>query len=171
MELRIQGKRLGGTVVQKEVKRQAPGAEPSRAEKARSDRLELSRRAADFLKEQSRRVAEEMAAMGKEEEKSGQSSQLDFLKKEMDIMDKCARISASITKGDRVPPEDLRYLKAHDMNAYLLALVTRKPKRDPEDKDSVLSEEDIEELENGTQESASSASPAPTADSGGAGPA
>lgn len=148
MEMRVTGKRLGGTVKQAvpEKKPQLGGQSPMG--KARQDRLELSKRAADFLTEQAKQMAEEMSRLGqKEKEESGGGSLLDSYKKQMDIMNKCAKISASISAGDRVPPEDLRYLKEHDMNAYRLAMVTRKPKRDPKDKKSELSEEDIREME------------------------
>ena len=76
------------------------------------------------------------------------------------VMDKCARISGSISAGDRVPPEDLKYLKEHDMQAYRLAMVTRKPKRDPADKESVLSEEAKAELEGRTSSGGSPEAPA-----------
>ena len=162
MKIRATGRRLGTNVARVETKK-AASSTASPAQKARTDRLELSKSAINFLAEQTRQLTESIGQMGQDREKesSGQSSMLDSTTKKLDIMDKCTRISGSISAGDRVPPEDLRYLKEHDMTAYLLALVTRKPKEDPEDKDSVLSEEDIEELEGRTQEG-SQAAPAPT---------
>lgn len=150
MEMRVTGKRLGGAVKQTAPEKKPKAGVLSQGNKARQGRLELSKRAADFLTEQTKRMAEDLGRLGQEEkEESGGTSLYDHFKKQLDIMNKCAKISASISAGDRVPPEDLRYLKEHDINAYRLAMVTRKPKKDPKDKDSELSEEDIREMENG----------------------
>lgn len=141
MEWKVTGPRLGGAQKLTAAKKPALKSTAAPLQKGARDRLELS--------QQVMRVAEQMGRMG-QEEKEGESgsSLIDGLKKQLDIMNKCAKISASISAGDRVPPEDLRYLKRHDMNAYRLAMVTRKPKHDPKDKESVLSEEDIKEMEN-----------------------
>lgn len=153
MEMRISGKRLGGVVRQAPQEKKAPLGQAATG-RARQDRLEVSKAAVEFLREQAQRVAQEAGKLGageEEKEESGLSSLYDHFQKQMDIMDKCAKISASISAGDRVPPEDLRYLKQHDMNAYRLAMATRKPKKDPKDQDSVLSEEDIKEMESTAQ--------------------
>ena len=169
--MRITGKRLGGTVRQAPAKGQEKASGMAPAGKARQDRLELSKQAAAVLAERAQRMAEQVGKIGQPEEKeqSTGSSWLDHMKKELDIMDKCARISASISSGDRVPPEDLKYLKEHDMNAYRLAMVTRKPKRDPQDKDSVLSEEDKAELEGRSTESTGGVGPSAPAEGAPAG--
>jgi len=160
MEMRVTGMRLGGAVKQAAAVKKPTAGRMGQSGKATQDCLELSRRVTDLLGEQARRTAESINKMGQEDEsESGGTSMMDSLKKRLDIMNKCAKISASISAGDRVPPEDLRYLKEHDMNAYRLAMVTRKPKHNPKDKDSVLSEEDIQEMEGGSQ-SSSTAAPA-----------
>lgn len=158
MEIRVTGKRLGGAAVQTAVKKEGAPDKAAAGGKPRQDRVELSRQAVGYLKEQAGQLAEQIARIGQEDEKeqSGESSMFDFLEKELDVMDKCNRISASISKGDNVPPEDLRYLQKHDIHAYLLALATRKPKEDPEEKDSVLSEEDMAQEEAADQLSSSS---------------
>ncbi len=152
MNLRITGTRLGGALKTTEVTKKT-AVKSSPLGKAAQDRLELS----DMVK----RMAEQMTKMGQEEkDENASTSMLDSYKKQLDIMNKCAKISASISAGDRVPPEDLRYLKEHDMNAYRLAMATRKPKHDPKDKDSVLSEEDVKELESGSEVSMPASAPA-----------
>ena len=45
-------------------------------------------------------------------------------------------------KGNRVPPEDLRYLMEHDQAGYKLAMAMRRHNPDPEDEESVLDDED-----------------------------
>lgn len=153
MEWKVTGARMGGLLPRgAAVKKQA--AKGGALGRSGQDYLDLS--------EQVKRMAEQIGKMGREEkdEKSG-SSLMDSFKKQLDIMNKCAKISASISAGDRVPPEDLRYLKQHDMNAYRLAMVTRKPKHDPKNKESVLSEEDVKEME--AAESVGGAAPAAAA--------
>ena len=71
-----------------------------------------------------------------------QKKQLDSMDKKLDMMNKCQKIAAAIMRGDRVPPEDLRYLMEHDKEGYKMALALRRPKKDPEDVKSVLDEED-----------------------------
>lgn len=160
--MRVTGKRAGGAVTQTAPEKKTKPEEQAKPGKSRQDFLELSRKAADFLTEQTRRMTEEIGKIGQEgEEGSGGTSLIDHYKKQMDIMDKCAKISASISKGNRVPPEDLRYLKQHDMNAYRLAMITRKPKHNPKDEESVLSEEDIAEMEGRVTQEGGTASPEP----------
>lgn len=168
MEMRITGSRLGGAVQQTAAaaeKKTSTGGQGQT--KVARDTVELSQRVTDLLNEQAKRTAEAVSRLGsKEEDENGGTSMLDSYKKQLDIMNKCAKISASISAGDRVPPEDLRYLKEHDMNAYRLAMATRKPKHDPKDKETVLSEEDIKELEGGGESTASGAAPAVSAAGG-----
>lgn len=171
MEMRVTGKRIGGAVKQTAVTKKTESGGLTKTGKSRQDRLEISRKAADFLTEQAKRMAEEIGKMG-EKEKDGEenASMFDSYKKQLDMMNKCAKISASISAGDRVPPEDLKYLKEHDMNAYRLAMVTRKPKRNPEDRETVLSEEDLEEMRGNSSESGGTAA-AEVSGGEGAGPA
>lgn len=68
--------------------------------------------------------------------------ELDALEKAMDAMEKCRKIAASIMKGDKVPPEDMEYLMNNDPDGFKLAMAMRREKKDPEDCESVLDEED-----------------------------
>ena len=67
---------------------------------------------------------------------------LDRLDKALKVLSKCQKIAASIMKGNRVPPEDLRYLMENDPEGYKLAMAMRRQNPDPEDEKSVLDEED-----------------------------
>ena len=69
-------------------------------------------------------------------------------------MAKCQRIAARIQAGDKVPPEDERYLMDHDAQSYQMALALRQPKRNPKKWDTLLEKEDYE---NGSTESIESA--------------
>ncbi len=128
---------------------------PAPAESARTrpqgDRLSLSRQAVNFLEEQNRR----MWQYQQEREQRRQSrldselsaldtakSRLKRMEDELDILSKCQKIAASIMKGNRVPPEDLRYLMEHDQAGYKLAMAMRRHNPDPEDEESVLDDED-----------------------------
>ncbi len=55
---------------------------------------------------------------------------------------KCLKISGSIISGNNVPGSDYRYLMEHDPELYALSISSRVQKDDPEDKDSVLSDDD-----------------------------
>ena len=49
----------------------------------------------------------------------------------------CAKIAARIREGDRVPMKDLRYLLKPDPDLYLMAMIMRQEKEDPEKWDSL----------------------------------
>lgn len=68
--------------------------------------------------------------------------ELDSMSEKLKTLSKCQKIAAAIMRGDRVPPEDLRYLMEHDKEGYKMALAMRRPKKDPEEVESVLDEED-----------------------------
>ncbi len=71
-----------------------------------------------------------------------QKKKLDQMKKMLRIQRLCMKIAASIMRGDRVPPEDMKYLEEHDPDGFKLAMAMRKPKRNPENCKSVLKDED-----------------------------
>ena len=52
------------------------------------------------------------------------------------------KISASIIKGDKVPLKDLKFLMENDPAGYKLAMALRKEKKDPEEVESVLEDEE-----------------------------
>ena len=64
------------------------------------------------------------------------------MSEKLKTLSKCPKFAAASMRGDRVPPEDLRYLMEHDKEGYKMALAMRRPKQDPEEVESVLDEED-----------------------------
>ncbi len=57
---------------------------------------------------------------------------------------KCLKIAMSIASGDNVPQQDIQYLKEHNPELFGQAMALRMPKKDPEDCESVLEDEDSE---------------------------
>lgn len=92
-----------------------------------------------------------------------QKKQLDSMEDKLDMMNKCQKIAAAIMRGDRVPPEDLRYLMEHDKEGYKLAMALRQEKKDPKKVESVLDEED----KNGGRTEEASGGEAPSVEGGG----
>ena len=105
-----------------------------------ADRCTLSQQALRYLEEQNRMMQE--AAERRARRESEGKSDLDLLAKQVDMQEKCLKIAASIMKGNRVPPEDLKYLMDNDPAGYKLAMAMRQEKKDPEDCESVLDDED-----------------------------
>lgn len=62
-----------------------------------------------------------------------------------DSMGKCLAIAIRIVKGDNVPTQDIEYLKEKNPDLFMQSMSLRMPKKDPEDCDSVLGEEEDEE--------------------------
>lgn len=113
----------------------------------RADQVSLSKQAVEYLEEQRRlsmeRFEQEMAKKAREEaEGTSEEDKLDALGKALEAMKKCQEIAARIMRGDRVPPEDERYLMESDPNGYKLAIAMRTPKKDPKEWDSILDDED-----------------------------
>ena len=112
------------------------------------DKLTLSRQAVAFVEEQSRKMWDEV----REREQRRQSrmagdaepanGELDLLSQGQKVLELCQKIAASIMKGDKVPPEDLKFLMENDPDGYRLAMAMRRHKEDPEEVDSVLEDED-----------------------------
>ena len=132
-----------------------------------ADKLSLSRQALAYVEEQSRLAwnpeegqdKKHSVIQGYLDAMETQKKQLDSMEEKLDMMDKCQKIAAAIMRGDRVPPEDLRYLMNHDQNGYKLAMAMRRPKKDPERVESVLDEED---RRGGSAESVSDSRPPTT---------
>lgn len=95
-----------------------------------------------YLEEQTKRAWELSALEQQQMESSGNSDQLEALKEAMDILEACAKIAASIMRGDQVPTKDLQYLMEHDIQGYQLAMAMRRTKEDPEKCKSVVPEEE-----------------------------
>lgn len=115
-----------------------------------ADKLSLSRQALAYVGEQSRLAwnpeedqdKKHSVIQGYLDAMETQKKQLDSMEEKLDMMDKCQKIAAAIMRGDRVPPEDLRYLMEHDKEGYKLAVALRREKKDPKKVESVLDEED-----------------------------
>ena len=116
--------------------------------KESADKLTLSRQAVAFVEEQSRKMWDEV----REREQRRQSrmdraakpanGELDLLGQGLRVLELCQKIAASLRKGDKVPPEDLKFLMENDPAGYRLAMAMRRHKEDPEEVDSVLEDED-----------------------------
>ncbi|MCI8808524.1 MAG: hypothetical protein HFF84_00115 [Oscillibacter sp.] len=132
----------------------AQTAAKSNFQKKKEDCIALSKQVLTMLEEQSRRTREEQERKKMEAQKEGGSSELDALSEKLKKMAKCQRIAARIQAGDKVPPEDERYLMDHDAQSYQMALALRQPKRNPKKWDTLLEKEDYE---NGSTESIESA--------------
>lgn len=133
-----------GTVGRSALAGAAFSARPQTAlGRSRTDQLALSRQALAFLEEQNRKAMEQA-----EQEHRGTSEEeaaLDFLEKSTRVLDNCHKISVRIMKGEHVPPEDLAYLMKHDITGYRMAMAMRRPKEDPKEWESVLTDEEKKE--------------------------
>lgn len=135
--------------------RTEPLTSAEKLQQAREDRLELSREAVDFLKNQGAGTGPEEAAefrsmsreeqrqLAKEDERKyvaqalavireqtaqmqeQSKKQTDALKEALDKMKKCAKIAHNIGKGHKVPPKDEKYLLENDPKAYMMAMALR----------------------------------------------
>ena len=147
----------------------------ARAPKEPADKLTLSRQALAFVEEQNQK----MWAAVREREQQRQkrmdiaaqpdSAELDLLRKGQRILELCRKIAASIMKGNKVPPEDLKYLMENDPDGYRMAMAMRKHNPDPEEEESVLTDEDKNggrNRETGGVETVSAQSAAPASGGG-----
>lgn len=152
--------------------------EPSGAARPAADRVELSRQWADQMEEQSAQLRALLAQPGSgsgEKKSEGildmldggseESEELDALSQQLKSQMKCLEIAMRIMKGKKVPPEDEQYLMENDPEGYKLAMAMRKPpKKDEEECESVLDEED---RRSGGTQGTGEAVPAGEAPSGG----
>ena len=128
------------------------------------DRLALSQQALRMLEEQNRKAREERERRRLEQEKNAGKSELDAVTKALKAMQRCQKIAARIIAGDKVPPEDEKYLMDNDPQGYQLAMSMRKLKKDPKEWESVLENEE-ERMSSESRES--SGESADSAESGG----
>lgn len=136
MELKISGKKPEMPVRVEARKTQAgPGSKGLLACRPREDRLVLSRQVLTLLEQRNR---ENWQRSQQPEEEKNQDRLLDSLERELKTMKTCDKIAARIRGGDRVPPEDLRYLLKYDPAGYRLAMAMRKPKQNPKEWESAL---------------------------------
>ena len=110
------------------------------------DRLTLSRQAAAFVEERSRKMWDEVREREQQRQErmnaKPASGELDLLSNGLRVLELCQKIAASIMKGNHVPPEDLKFLMENDPAGYRLAMAMRKHNPDPEEEESVLTDED-----------------------------
>lgn len=148
--------------IRSETRKKDPsaGGAVSSSAGARTDSLTLSGDIVEQLKEQSQRlmalVQEDRQSEKKPfiwdmldgEEKTG-NSEADALGEQMKAMERCHKIAARIMRGDKVPPEDERYLMENDPDGYKLALAMRKPKKHPKKWESALKDEEKQASDSG----------------------
>lgn len=179
MELRATREMRRSEQLAKAMAKKADAEPPAKARpqpaQAPTDKVSLSRQALAFVQEQNQRMWEQ--AQEREQRRQGRlddslsaleasKKQLDAMGEKLKVQDKCQKIAAAIMRGDRVPPEDLEYLMNNDPEGYKLAMAMRREKKDPEDVESVLDEED----KNGAaEESGNGDTPAVSAPEAGAG--
>ena len=145
-------------------------ARPSKGGKKSSgqtstDRLELTRQWVRQMDEQRTRLQAVFLSGGDRKEKDSggiggymetEEDKLDALSKQLKVHQKCLEIAMRIMQGKKVPPEDEQYLMEHDPEGYKLAMALRRlPKKDEEECESVLDDEDKQSGE--TSESEESA--------------
>ena len=105
------------------------------------DRGSISSQVLHMLEEQNRQAMEQ----AQQKDRAGKDK-LDVLEKSLRELRNCQKIFARVRAGDKVPEEDLRYLMVKDPAGYRLAMATRKPKKNPEEHDSVLTDQDRQQL-------------------------
>ena len=105
------------------------------------DRVSISSQVLHMLEEQNRQAMEQ----AQQKDRAGKDK-LDVLEKSLRELRNCQKIFERVRAGDKVPEEDLRYLMVKDPAGYRLAMATRKPKKNPEEHDSVLTDQDRQQL-------------------------
>ena len=134
------------------VQAEAAPVKPQPAQKqARADKLSVSAQAVAWLEEQNRKMwestqeRESRKQSWMEDGLSGldaKKKDLDELSRQLDVLEKCQKIAASIMKGNNVPLKDLEYLMNNDPDGYKLAMALRRQNPDPKDEKSVLDDEE-----------------------------
>lgn len=153
MELRTTREMRRNEQLSKAMARQAdaaPAKPQSGQKQERADKLSVSAQAVAWLEEQSRKMWESTQERGQKKQSwlddclsglDAKKKELDALARQLDVLEKCQKIAASIMKGNNVPPEDLQYLMNNDPDGYKLAMAMRRQNPDPEDEKSVLDDE------------------------------
>jgi len=121
-----------------------------------------------YKTEEAKKANEEKAALLKQQEteekdrlkaqQQARQTELDMLKQQLEssneqaeatedsfkAFSKCLIIAQRITKGDKVPTQDIKYLMEHEPDLYKQAIMFRQPNPKPKEHDTVLEEEDID---------------------------
>lgn len=135
--------RRNGQLARTEERKGSAQEPKSRLQRHREDRLAVSQQALAMLEEQNRRAREEQERKKLETQMRG-GSEADAVTRELKKRIKCQKIAARIQAGDKVPPQDERYLQENDPQTYQLAIALRQPKKDPKEWDTLLEDEDRE---------------------------
>ena len=107
-------------------------------------------KAQEKQQQEAQKKAEEEAKQKQlENEKAMLQMQLESAKEQGEAIEdsfstfsKCMTIAHRITKGDRVPMKDMKYLAEHEPDLYKQAIMMRQPNPKPKEHKSVLEEED-----------------------------
>ncbi|MCM1149256.1 MAG: hypothetical protein NC319_04075 [Butyricicoccus sp.] len=151
MEVRATGQVRRNGQLDKQPAKKADARPAARNRKSQTpDRCTLSRQALEYLGRRNaieqelagRRARQQSAVSSGMSEMESRKKQLDLMEKALDVMRKCMKIAASVMKGNKVPPEDLKYLMENDPEGCKMALAMRRDDPDPEKEKSVLDDED-----------------------------
>lgn len=140
MELSISGRQRRAAQITKAAPQRKTAGPGTVLNRAGRDKTAWSQAALSFLQEVNRQDLEKQRKLLEAKQRGG--GELDMLEKSLKVMDKCRKIASRIMRGDKVPPQDERYLMECDPDGYKLALACRKPKEKPKEWESVLDEED-----------------------------
>lgn len=112
---------------------------------------EQQQKAAEDLK---RKQQEKQEQKEREQELDMLEKQLEASKKETEAMEdmykafaKCLKIAARISRGDIVPPKDMKYLAEHEPDLYKQAILLRMPNPKPKKHKSLIDDEDEKSAE------------------------
>ncbi|MDE7260903.1 MAG: hypothetical protein K2N78_02410, partial [Oscillospiraceae bacterium] len=168
MEINFEGRlRRTEQLIRPDGKKKADTA--SSAAQPKADNLSpssLSQQTIETLREQSQRINSLLGQPDQQKEKKpaiwdmvdggGENggAEAEMLGEQMKTMMRCQKIAARIMRGDKVPPEDERYLMENDPDGYKLALAMRQPKKSPKEWDSVLKDEEEKSSGSGGEEGA-----------------
>ena len=123
------------------------------SKQAREDAAKaLEEKAAKEAEKEKQEEADRKAALAqKQNELSMLEQQLENSKEQgeaaadsFETFSKCLTIAQRITRGDKVPLKDMKYLMEHEPDLYKQAILMRQPNSKPKEYDSVLDEDDTE---------------------------
>ena len=121
-----------------------------------SEQSEIDVNQQKFLKEQQKaaedlkkKQEQQQQAKEREQELDMLQKQLEASKKESEAMEdefeafsKCLKIASRISRGDIVPPKDMKYLAEHEPDLYKQAILLRMPNAKPKKHKSLIDDED-----------------------------
>lgn len=129
--------------------RKAAGKQQDKLSGADADQqkiYEQQQKAAEDLK---RKQQEKQEQKEREQELDMLEKQLEASKKEAEAMEdmykafaKCLKIASRISRGDIVPPKDMKYLAEHEPDLYKQAILLRMPNPKPKKHKSLIEDED-----------------------------